>query len=352
MHPQRPTPPDSRRMIRVRGKLRPYLERLRIGRREYYLLESVGNGLRSRFRAFDPDHGPDGDYFLVEHIPAGPEAERALRVLHKLKCDSLPRVWDWRQTAQGIDAVLSWITGVDLESYLENIRTKEKRPGVAAGEAVRLIHGLAGAVGLLTHSLQMAHGDIHPANLVLTNNPSRLVLIDFGSAVVHQAAATATAGDGRRHCYAAPELRTPCKSHDAIESGSDTERSARVGFLSDQFSASVVLYQLLTLSLPYGGLGGKAGWEEFKRAGDDLIPPSQMLPNRKKLPRSLRDELDEVVLRGLALDSQQRYPDRHAWLDALFRLSARFRVPPELPPTESFLTRVIARFVNPRRSGG
>src|SRR5690606_37639754 len=100
---------------------------------------------------------------------------------------------------------------------------------------------------------------------------------------------------------------------------------------------------------PYGGLGGKAGRADFaSRAARSLTPPSQLADTCPQLPRSLRDRLDALVLRGLALDPDQRHSDPHRWLAELHDLSARFRVTPELPPVENALTRVIEWFVKPR----
>ena len=51
---------------------------------------------------------------------------------------------------------------------------------------------------------------------------------------------------------------------------------------------------------------------------------------------------------SLALAAEDRYRDRHTWLDDLFQTAARFRFKPELPPNEDALTRVIRWFVKPR----
>jgi hypothetical protein len=108
------------------------------------------------------------------------------------------------------------------------------------------------------------------------------------------------------------------------------------------------LYELLTQQLPYGGLGGKAGRpEHIGRARDSLVAPSQTSANCRALPRSLRDGIDRVAMRGLDLDPNQRYPDRHTWLNDLFEVYARFRLSPELSPGESLLTRLIHWLVKP-----
>ena len=114
----------------------------------------------------------------------------------------------------------------------------------------------------------------------------------------------------------------------------------------------MLLFELLTAQRPYGGLGGKAGRPEFlTRTADTLVSPSQICPSCKQLPRSLRDRLDALVLRGLSLNSDDRYPDHNPWLEDWQELIARFRLTPDLPPIENALTRVIGWFVRRRDKG-
>ena len=326
----------SPRTIHVRGRPKTYLDRRRVGRRDLYLLERIGSPFRERYLAFDPREGPGGDFFQVQVWPAGPLAQQQFRVLRRLKDDSLPRAVECQRRGEGIDVVLTWIEGIPLAQYFENIRQR-RRPAVDPGQAVRLIHGLASAVCKLHQKPQVAHGDIQPPNVIVTDHTSRLVLIDFGSAWTTEATAQREEGDGLHRCYAAPEIQT--------------KGAAVAGFLADQFSVSVLFYELLTQQLPYGGLGGKAGRPEYiERARDSLVAPSETNANCRALPRSLRDGVDRVATRGLALDPSQRYPDRHAWLNDLFEVYARFRLTPELSPGESLLTRVIRWLVKPRET--
>ena len=142
-----------------------------------------------------------------------------------------------------------------------------------------------------------------------------------------------TEGDGHHRCYAAPELQC-----DPIP----------VTLAGDQFYVSVLLFELLTLNLPYGGLGGKAGRPEFvTRAADTLVPPSQISSSCHQLPRSLRYRLDALVLRGLSHNPDNRYPDHSTWLNDWQELLARLRITRELSPIENKLTRVIGWFVRP-----
>ncbi len=316
--------------VNVRGRHRPYFECRRIRRRDYYLLERIGSPFRESYLAFDPLAGEGGNFFLVLSLPDGEAAKQLRRVQRRLKSDAFPRVVEWQKHRHQIDVALTWIEGISLAEYLQNIRDR-RRPPVEPAEALRLVNRLAHAVCHLQRHLQVNHGDIQPANVIVTSHPSRLQLIDFGSAWTTDWTTRRTEGDGHHRCYAAPELQTG---------------TAAVTLASDQFSVSVLLFELLTQQLPYGGLGGKAGRSEFiARAADTLVTPSQISRSCKQLPRSLRDRLDALVLRGLALNPNDRYPDQNTWLNQWEELKALFRIRPELPPIENMLTRVIGWFV-------
>jgi serine/threonine protein kinase len=321
---------EPHQTLRVRGRTRPYLERRRIRRRDYFLLERVGSPFRESYLAFDRLSGPGGSYFLVKSLPVGEPAERFLSVLSRLKSDNFPRVVEWQQYRHQIDVVLTWTEGISLAEYLKSI-CERRRPPVSPAEAVRLIKGLAHAVCHLNRDLQIAHGDIQPDNLIITSSPSRLLLIDFGSAWTIDWTTRRDEGDGQRRCYAAPEFQAGQPS---------------VTIAADQFSVSVLLFELLTQQLPYGGLGGKAGRPEFhSRTADTLVPPSQLSTDCSRLPRSLRDRLDALVLRGLSLNPVDRYPDHTTWLNDWRELAARFHISPDLSPAGTLLTRVIEWFV-------
>jgi serine/threonine protein kinase len=326
------SPKDEQGFVKVRGQMLHYLQRKRIRRREYFLLERLGSPRRERFKAFDPLAGPGGDFFQVQFWPAGPIASQNLKLLRRLKDDSFPRVVEWEAGQLGYSVALTWVEGISLAKYLENVRTA-RRPPVDPGEAVRLIRGLANAICKLHAHLRICHGDIQPANVIITQHPSRLALIDFGSAWIADRATSRLPGDGAHPCYSAPEVfrsNTPSAFH------------------ADQFSVSVLFYELLTQQMPYQGLGGKAGRPEYVAgAADNLIPPSIISSACRKLPYSLTRNLDRVVLRGLALDPENRFPNRHAWLDELFRLHAASRFPPQPTLVERWLTQVIAYFAKP-----
>ena len=230
-------------MVRIQGRLCPYLERRRIRSSVYFLLKPVGDSRRKRFLAFDPTAGPGGSFVQFQDWADEPSQAQFLAVLHRLKDDGFPRVLNYQRTHRGFVCVLSWIEGISLADYFTNIR-EGKRPPVDAVEAMRLTCGLAYSLSRLSRKLSLIHGDIQPANLILTQNPARLIPIDFGNSWDIQRANDRENGDGRSAIYAAPEQWV---------------KNARVSLHSEMFSVAVILYQLLTNQIPYEGLGGKAG---------------------------------------------------------------------------------------------
>lgn len=312
----------GRQTIRVHGKVRPYLRRLYIRRRMYYLLEKVGSPLRERYRAFDPTAGPGGDFFLVQFWRDDENARQFLNVTRRLKDDTYPRVIEWERFDNEFVLVLTWVEGISLADYLLHLRAG-RRPAPDPCEVVRLIRALAHSVCRLHSSFRIVHGDIQPANLIITSHPSRLALIDFGSAWTMESTKRRVDGDGRHPVYTAPDF------HES-------------GFHGDQFSISVLFFELLTQQIPYSGLGGKAGKPELiDQAQRMQESPSAVSHNCQRLTRSLREQLDACVMRGLSLRSAERFHDRHAWLNSLNDLHAEFQRPPQVSQPTEWLTRVI-----------
>jgi serine/threonine protein kinase len=64
------------------------------------------------------------------------------------------------------------------------------------------------AVCHLQRRLHVNHGDIQPANVIVTSAPSRLQRIDFGSAWNSDWTSRRTEGDGHHCCYAIAQFQT------------------------------------------------------------------------------------------------------------------------------------------------
>lgn len=120
---------------------------------------------------------------------------------------------------------------------LEGIRAGTA-PRFSVFETVKRMRPLAHALGFYHRETNLVHGDVKPANVIVTERPHHFVLIDFGSAWPVERTTRRERGDGETLPYAAPELL-------------DSRRAA--DFRADIFSHSVMMYELLTnqISLIY-----------------------------------------------------------------------------------------------------
>lgn len=66
------------------GRSYPVLDRLRIGTRNYLLLEKIGNAQRERYLAIDPAAGPGGEFRSVLILPRSAAAIQHLAVLRPI----------------------------------------------------------------------------------------------------------------------------------------------------------------------------------------------------------------------------------------------------------------------------
>ncbi len=326
-----PSNRDRRRSpntVRIGRREWPVLDRMSIGRAVYLILDDLGSAGRRRSMALDPHAGPDGDLRAILELPRSRSTEQHLRVLQRLSRDNfnLPTIHNYQAQRDRILVVLEWIRGPTLGTFLGKVRS-DKKPRPSPVEAFRLVRGLAHGLSRLHRKRQIIHGDIKPANLILASNPSRLVMIDFGSAWLAERTTHRKEGDGRHAAYAPPELQTGRNFAD---------------FRADQFSASVILYELLTLDLPYDQLGGKAGRAEFiERMRSKLAPPSSLSPNRNDLPRSIWNGIDRITTTGLALDPNSRYATPAAWLADLNTVHADMHRKTQLGRTNSVMSKVL-----------
>ena len=302
-----------KQLVSLRGKSYRVTGSIRLGAKTYWLLDGPLNRDRTRFRVFDRYAGPRGGLRALHVVPRSRAGHEYVRIVERLTESNvnLPRLIEYHVVKDSIYLVLDWIHGHILAKYLQTCRAGTRvEPSVA--EAFQLFRGLAHGLRQMHHKKNFVHGDICPANLVLTREPNRLVLIDFGSAWRVENTRQRPGSDGRSEFYAAPE---------------QLRNRAFVDFRSDQFSVTVVLYELLTLELPYQGLGGKAGIDDHHAScmRGSLVKPSRLSCERKRVPKRIWSRIDSLVERGLALDADNRYASAQAWLADIDDIHIAFR---------------------------
>lgn len=165
---------------------------------------------------------------------------------------------------------MDWIDGVDLEALL----AAEGRPGLDPERAIDYLEQAAAALEHLhTHDPPVVHGDVKPANLILTPS-GRIVLVDFGlsSTPADELRRAGTAG------YVAPEVAA----------------GARPTPSSDVYSLAATAVTLLSGEPRFGGA---PGWGAVE---DERIPALERIvrPNLATDPEC-RDASAAAFVAGL-----------------------------------------------------
>src|SRR5262245_47214171 len=225
----------------------------------YEVLAIIGRGGEGTLvRAVDRRHGRDVALKL-RRVPGDPrEAERLLiesRTLLSLRPHpGLPLARDDFFEGNRHALVMDWVEGVDLAAVL----AEHGQPGLPPSTVLRWLAPVAEALTHLhTSDPPVVHGDVKPANLVLTPS-GRVVLVDFG--------VSSTRGlrpRGGTPGYRAPEVAT----------GAVPTRVA------DVYGLAATAFALLT---------GQ--------------PPSGILPTWEGVDRQRAAQLERALRRGLAID--------------------------------------------------
>jgi serine/threonine-protein kinase len=178
-------------------------------------------------------------------------------------------------TAERVDGVffivMEYVKGESLEAVLD----REKSLGVprAIAYAVQTLKGVEHA-----HEAQILHRDLRPAN-VLVSDSGAVKVADFGtSRLLEKSHATTVIGSPP---YMAPE-----------------QFQGRAVLASDIYSVGVMLYQMLTGTLPY--FSPNPAQIERMVAQGRCTPPRL---RNSQIPK----ELSDIVLKALAPDLGARY---------------------------------------------
>ncbi len=175
---------------------------------------------------------------------------------------------------------------------------------LSAERVVRLMLQVAGAVGE-AHRRGLVHRDLKPENIFIVapqdESRERAVLLDFGIAIHAETREAVESKDGLGTVeYAAPEQAS----------------GEPLGTRADVYSLGVVMYQLLTGSLPGKGGDGGATTGTVRRT-TRVMPPD----GGGRSSPALRDALQKVVVQALSPDPRQRHVDARHLLRDLERVA-------------------------------
>ena len=307
------------------------IDRIILGHKNFLITRRLSTESRRRYLAFDPVAGLHGAWRVLQMLPRCDETWQRIGVLQRLGQENpeLPQIIEYHRVGDDIATVEPWIEGEDLRWWIRKM-SGSPRQRLGTPEAIRLCRGLAHAVSHLHRRCNVVHADIKPANIILSSKSRRMTLIDFGSAWGIERTSRRKPGDGKSDQYAAPEIISDSKA---------------VDFRADYFSLAAVCYELLTLQVPYDGLGGRAGAAQCRLEGGSLyVPPSALSREASRLDRLIWKSIDTLLERALQLDPQRRFLSSPEWLAAWDSVNDLIQRPPPQNPLDQLFLRVVDWF--------
>jgi serine/threonine-protein kinase len=220
--------------------------------------------------------------------------EREVRLTATLSHPNTVEIYDYGRAEDGTYYyVMEYLDGLSLAELVE------RHGPLPPGRVVFLLRQVCGALGE-AHAAGLIHRDIKPSNIFAARRGGLgdvAKLLDFGL-VLPRARTGAAPLSGEGQILGTPLFMSP------EQATGGRELDAR----SDIYSLGAVAYFLLTGRPPFEGDGGIEVL--IAHARDLVVPPSRVRPG-------IPEDLERVVLRCLAKDAAERFPDAESLERAL-----------------------------------
>ena len=223
------------------------------------------------------------------------------RIAATLQHPNVVQIFDAQNVGGEHFIAMEYLDGADLLTIRRVLA--ERRQGLAIQHSVFIVSGVASGLhyaherrGLDGRPLEIVHRDVTPQNVILTREGG-IKLVDFGIAKATNRLTTTGFGTLKgKLAYMSPEQ---C-------------RSEPVDRRSDIYSLGIILFELTTGKRLYRGL---SEYEVLRQVIETDVPaPSTLLPGYPP-------DLEQVVMRALARDRDQRYPTALAFHQDLERFA-------------------------------
>jgi eukaryotic-like serine/threonine-protein kinase len=317
---------------RVVGPYRLLAELGRGGMGAVYLAERADGEFEKRVALKLVKRGMDTDEILRRF-----QSER--RILASLEHSYIARLYDGGAAADGRPyLVMELVEGERVTDYCD-----QRRLGIS--DRLAIFRSICEAVQH-AHQNLVVHRDIKPSNILVTADGTPK-LLDFGIARLVD-----EDGDDT------PRTRTGMRILTPEYAAPEQLRGERVTTATDVYALGAVLYELLAGRRHLDGDSREGGRDLAERARPGPVrdrpstaasrSPAHAVANARRttperLRRTLRGDLDTVVLRALADDPRDRYPSAQQLLEDLERYRAGLPVLARSPALSYRLAKFIRR---------
>jgi predicted Ser/Thr protein kinase len=200
---------------------------------------------------------------------------REVLVCRSLSHPNIVQLYDWGEDRKRTYIVMEWLEGSTLKEVVQERLDPE--------EALVYLEPLFRAVAF-AHSQGVVHRDLKPGNVMLTDK-GLLKVVDFGLARAENTDTITVTGDALgTPAYMAPEQI----------------KAREITGATDQYALGILTYKMLTGRLPFEAT--EALPLIMSHLTDEPSPPSEVCSE-------LSERVDEVLLRMLAKEPEDRYED-------------------------------------------
>ena len=211
---------------------------------------------------------------------------REAKSIAKLRHPNILSVFDFGEDAESemLYIVMQYVEGGTLNDLLKN--------PIPVDEVIQRLSGIADALDY-AHSEGIIHRDVKPQNILLTKRGHGL-LSDFGIAKM--------ASEGTQLTQVGVGIGTP------VYMSPEQARGESVNGRSDQYSFAVMVYQMLTGTVPFSG---NTPFSIVNKHIHELPPPLT------GIDKSLANSLNIIMSRALAKNPANRFATISEFIDAL-----------------------------------
>ena len=242
---------------------------------------------------------------LAGDVTARKRFVKEAQILSKLRHRYITRFYEFINNASGAVLVMEYVEGTPVDILLT------ERGALPLSSAIGIAQCLLEAL-VYAHGKGIVHRDIKPANLIKEKS-STVKVTDFGIAKIKEGggASGQTVLTKSGFLLGTPHYMSPEQIREPKDAGAK----------SDIYSSGVVLYEMLTGSLPFNS-----------RSLPKLI--DAIYRGDKQAPSALRPEVDteleQIVLKSMHPRMDQRYETAREFFEALEEYNARQPIAPTM----------------------